>query len=66
MQRSLALRPVAFAHALCVVRSDVLIHDLFPSPSAQPATEETLYLQLDNKTQLIPSYYITVVMKKKL
>ena len=35
---------VSLAHALCMGRSDVQLHDLFPSSSTQPATEEALHL----------------------
>ena len=36
--------PIPLAHALCVRRPDVLLHDLLPPPPAQPAAEEALDL----------------------
>ena len=35
---------VALAHALRVIRPDVLVDDLFPAPAAEPAAEEALHL----------------------
>lgn len=35
---------VPLPHALRVRRTDVQLHNLFPSPSTQPTTEETLNL----------------------
>ena len=37
---------VPLAHALSVVRPDVLVDDLLPAATAQPTTEETLHLEV--------------------